>query len=100
TPARTTAPSASSRRSTPGPCWTWAASSRRPPTNTEASGSRSRPRSAARLLQGMSPSTILSRADLDFLLHDWPRATELPERERDADHSRETTDAAIDLAAA
>ena len=47
----------------------------------------------------MSLSTILSRADLDFLLHDWLRVSELTERERYADHSRETIDAVIDLSA-
>ena len=44
-------------------------------------------------------STLLSRADLDFLLHDWLRVSELTERERYADHSRETIDAVVDLSA-
>lgn len=47
----------------------------------------------------MTPSHLLSRADLDFLLHDWLRVSELCERERYADHSRETIDAVIDLSA-
>ena len=37
------------------------------------------------------------RATLDFLLHDWLRAERLCERERHADHSRETFDAVLDL---
>ena len=45
------------------------------------------------------PSTLLSRADLDFLLHDWLRVSELCERERYADHSRETIDAVVGLSA-
>ncbi len=45
------------------------------------------------------PSTVLSRADLDFLLHDWLRVGELCSREHYADHSRETIDAVIDLSA-
>lgn len=47
----------------------------------------------------MSPSNILSRADLDFLLHDWLNVAGLCERKRYADHSRETIDAVIDLSA-
>ncbi|MBB1030003.1 acyl-CoA dehydrogenase, partial [Dietzia sp. SLG310A2-38A2] len=45
------------------------------------------------------PSTVMSRADLDFLLHDWLRVSELCGRERYADHSRETVDAVVDLSA-
>ncbi|MEH6382700.1 MAG: acyl-CoA dehydrogenase family protein, partial [Dietzia cercidiphylli] len=45
------------------------------------------------------PSTVMSRADLDFLLHDWLRVSELCGRERYADHSRETIDAVVDLSA-
>lgn len=41
-------------------------------------------------------SKILSRRDLDFLLYDWLDVTALCKRERFADHSRETFDAAID----
>jgi len=41
-------------------------------------------------------SRILSRRDLDFLLYEWLDATALCQRERHADHSRETFDAAID----
>ena len=47
----------------------------------------------------MSRDTILSRADLDFLLHDWLRVEELCGRERYAEHSRETIDAVVDLSA-
>ncbi|MDX2356421.1 acyl-CoA dehydrogenase [Dietzia sp. PP-33] len=45
------------------------------------------------------PSTVLSRADIDFLLHDWLAVSELCSRERYADHSRETIDAVVDLSA-
>jgi alkylation response protein AidB-like acyl-CoA dehydrogenase len=44
------------------------------------------------------PSTLLSRRDLDFLLHDWLQVTRLVERPRYAEHSRETFDDALDLA--
>ncbi|MEV1015303.1 acyl-CoA dehydrogenase [Micromonospora sp. NPDC049801] len=44
------------------------------------------------------PSTLLSRRDLDFLLHDWLRVAHLVERPRYAEHSRETFDDALDLA--
>ncbi|MEV4497114.1 acyl-CoA dehydrogenase [Micromonospora arborensis] len=44
------------------------------------------------------PSTLLSRRDLDFLLHDWLRVCQLVERPRYAEHSRETFDDALDLA--
>jgi alkylation response protein AidB-like acyl-CoA dehydrogenase len=40
---------------------------------------------------------LLSRADLDFLLYDWLKVEDLTARERYADHSRETFDAALDL---
>ncbi len=43
-------------------------------------------------------SLLLSRPDLDFLLHDWLRVTDLTARERFAEHSRETVDAVLDLA--
>lgn len=42
-------------------------------------------------------SLFLSRADLDFLLYDWLEVDALTTRERYADHSRETFDAALDL---
>ncbi|MCV2490333.1 acyl-CoA dehydrogenase [Geodermatophilus sp. YIM 151500] len=46
-----------------------------------------------------SPSRlILSRRDLDFLLHDWLRVDELTKRPRYAEHSRDTFDAVLDLA--
>ena len=44
-------------------------------------------------------SPLLSRRDLDFLLHEWLDVTALTQHERYADHGRETFDAAIDLAA-
>ncbi|MCO1596931.1 acyl-CoA dehydrogenase [Micromonospora sp. RHAY321] len=44
------------------------------------------------------PSTLLSRRDLDFLLHDWLQVSRLVERPRYAEHSRETFDDALDLA--
>ncbi len=40
---------------------------------------------------------LLSRADIDFLLYDWLKVDTLVERERYADHSRETFDATLDL---
>jgi alkylation response protein AidB-like acyl-CoA dehydrogenase len=44
------------------------------------------------------PSLILSRRDLDFLLHEWLEVESLTKRARFAEHSRETFDAAVDLA--
>ena len=44
------------------------------------------------------PSLLLSRRDLDFLLHEWLDVTSLTTRERYAEHSRETIDALLDLA--
>ena len=43
-------------------------------------------------------SKILSRRDLAFLLHEWLDVAALAERERFADHSRETFDAALETA--
>jgi len=43
-------------------------------------------------------SKLLSRRDLEFLLHEWLDVTALCARERYADHSRETFDAALDTA--
>jgi hypothetical protein len=43
-------------------------------------------------------SLILSRRDLDFLLHEWLDVESLTNRPRFADHSRETFDAVLDLA--
>ena len=43
-------------------------------------------------------STIMSRRDLDFLLHEWLGTDELLTRPRYADHSRATVDAVLDLA--
>ncbi len=42
-------------------------------------------------------SRILSRRDLDFLLHEWLGVSELTQRPRYAEHSRETFDAVLDL---
>ena len=47
----------------------------------------------------MRSSLILSRRDLDFLLHEWLQVETLTERERFAGHDRETFDAVLDLAA-
>ncbi|MGW5666986.1 acyl-CoA dehydrogenase [Micromonospora sp. NPDC003776] len=47
----------------------------------------------------MSSSTLLSRRDLAFLLHDWLDVTRLTERPRYAEHSRDTFDAVLDLSA-
>jgi butyryl-CoA dehydrogenase len=44
------------------------------------------------------PSTLLSRRDLDFLLHEWLDVESLTKRERFAAHGRETFDAVLDLA--
>ena len=43
-------------------------------------------------------SKILSRRDLNFLLYEWLDAAALTSRQRFADHSRETFDAALDTA--
>ena len=43
-------------------------------------------------------SLILSRRDLDFLLHEWLDVETLTKRPRYAEHSRETFDAVLDLA--
>jgi alkylation response protein AidB-like acyl-CoA dehydrogenase len=43
-------------------------------------------------------SLIMSRRDLDFLLHEWLHVEELTKRPRFAEHSRETFDAVLDLA--
>ncbi|GGS70701.1 acyl-CoA dehydrogenase [Streptomyces cinerochromogenes] len=42
-------------------------------------------------------SLLLSRRDLDFLLHEWLEVESLTARPRFADHSRETFDAVLDL---
>ncbi|MFI6729147.1 acyl-CoA dehydrogenase [Streptomyces sp. R-74717] len=42
-------------------------------------------------------SLLLSRRDLDFLLHDWLDVTSLTRRPRYADHDRDTFDAVLDL---
>ncbi|WP_232662256.1 acyl-CoA dehydrogenase [Pseudonocardia sp. TRM90224] len=42
-------------------------------------------------------SLLLSRRDLDFLLHEWLEVEALTKRERFAEHSRETFDAVLDL---
>ncbi|MCZ7438132.1 acyl-CoA dehydrogenase [Micromonospora sp. WMMC241] len=46
-----------------------------------------------------SSELLLSRRDLAFLLHDWLDVARLTERPRYAEHSRETFDAVLDLAA-
>ncbi|SNR95233.1 butyryl-CoA dehydrogenase [Geodermatophilus pulveris] len=46
----------------------------------------------------MRSSLILSRRDLDFLLHEWLDVESLVKRPRYAEHSRETFDAVLDLA--
>lgn len=46
----------------------------------------------------MATSLILSRRDLDFLLHEWLDVVSLTRRPRFAEHSRETFDAVLDLA--
>src|SRR6478735_3111349 len=43
-------------------------------------------------------SLIMSRRDLDFLLHEWLGVADLLDRKRHAEHSRETFDGALDLA--
>ncbi|MDT0274758.1 acyl-CoA dehydrogenase [Blastococcus goldschmidtiae] len=43
-------------------------------------------------------STILSRRDLDFLLHEWLDVESLTKRPRFTEHSRDTFDAVLDLA--
>jgi alkylation response protein AidB-like acyl-CoA dehydrogenase len=45
-----------------------------------------------------SPSLLLSRRDLEFLLYEWLDVEALCTRERFADHNRETFDAAINTA--
>ncbi|MFJ5774693.1 acyl-CoA dehydrogenase [Streptomyces sp. NPDC093094] len=45
-------------------------------------------------------SLLLSRRDLDFLLHDWLDVTALTSRSRYADHDRDTFDAVLDLSEA
>ena len=44
------------------------------------------------------PSDLLSRRDLDFLLHEWLDVESLTKRPRYAEHGRETFDAVLDLA--
>ncbi|MDP3967799.1 MAG: acyl-CoA dehydrogenase [Nocardioides sp.] len=43
-------------------------------------------------------SSVMSRRDLDFLLHEWLGVESLLTRDRFAEHSRETFDAVLDLA--
>ncbi|MFI9150577.1 acyl-CoA dehydrogenase [Streptomyces sp. NPDC053367] len=45
-------------------------------------------------------SLLLSRRDLDFLLHDWLDVTSLTRRPRYADHDRDTFDAVLELSEA
>jgi butyryl-CoA dehydrogenase len=44
------------------------------------------------------PSLVLSRPDLDFLLHEWLQVETLSKRPRFSEHSRDTVDAVLDLA--
>ncbi len=44
------------------------------------------------------PSSVMSRHDLAFLLHEWLDVTALTARDRYAEHSRETIDAVLELA--
>ena len=44
-------------------------------------------------------SHLVPRRELDFLLHDWLDVDALTGRTRFAEHSRETFDAVLDLAA-
>jgi alkylation response protein AidB-like acyl-CoA dehydrogenase len=44
------------------------------------------------------PSLVLSRRDIDFLLHEWLDVESLTRRPRFTEHSRETFDAVLDLA--
>ncbi len=46
----------------------------------------------------MRSSLVLSRADLDFLLHDWLQVETLTKRPPYAEHSRQTFDAVLELA--
>ncbi|MEE3922431.1 acyl-CoA dehydrogenase N-terminal domain-containing protein [Micromonospora sp. BRA006-A] len=46
-----------------------------------------------------SSDLLLSRRDLAFLLHDWLDVARLTERPRYAEHTRETVDEVLDLAA-
>jgi len=46
----------------------------------------------------VSSSLILSRRDLDFLLHEWLDVESMTKRPRFAEHSRETFDAVLELA--
>ena len=48
----------------------------------------------------MRSSLVLSARDLEFLLHEWLQVEELTKRPRYAEHSRETFDAVLELAAA
>src|SRR5215210_7308358 len=48
---------------------------------------------------GVKASLLLSRRDLDFLLYTWLDVESLSARPRFAEHSRDTFDAVLDLAA-
>jgi alkylation response protein AidB-like acyl-CoA dehydrogenase len=45
----------------------------------------------------MARSRLMSRRDLDFLLHEWLEVESLCDRQRYAEHDRETFDAVLDL---
>ena len=67
-----------------------------PPSNS--SGTDVRPDTAVASWSPVRSSLILSRRDLDFLLHEWLDVEALTKRPRYAEHSRETFDAVLDLA--
>ncbi|NED79196.1 hypothetical protein G3I76_03675, partial [Streptomyces sp. SID11233] len=46
---------------------------------------------------GTSDSLLLSRRDIDFLLHEWLHVEDLTTRARYAEHDRDTFDAVLDL---
>jgi len=47
---------------------------------------------------GPVPSQLVSRRDVDFLLHEWLRIEDLLRHDRYAEHDRDTVDAVVDLA--
>ena len=47
----------------------------------------------------VDPDLLLSRRDLEFLLHEWLDVSSLTARERFAEHSRETFDAVLEVSA-
>ncbi|KRB73229.1 acyl-CoA dehydrogenase [Nocardioides sp. Root190] len=47
----------------------------------------------------MDPDLLLSRRDVEFLLHEWLEVSSLTSRERFVEHSRDTFDAVLDVSA-